>query len=162
MRPIADPFLPPVEEENRVFRHSFWKVYRGMLAVFVVVAGVQTGWLMARVPSLPSSFGLWNAILIVGILPVTSAFSLVIHPVKITRAGVQGPPVVGFIPWDRMKKAGSFWMGVPYARVSLRKGLFALWIPLTLKDPQGFAQTIEEWAPEENPLRLWLQKRDLK
>lgn len=157
--PISDPFLPPVEAENRVFRHSFWKVYRGMLMVFVVFAGLQSWWLFARVPSMPPQFYLSNAFLLIGIVPVTSAFSLMIHPVKIMRSGIQGPPIMGFIEWERMKTARFLWLGVPYTRVALRKHLFALWIPLTLKDPKGFAQTIEEWAPEGNPLRLWVQKR---
>lgn len=157
--PIADPFLPPVEEENRVFRHSFWRVYRGMLGLFVVFAGLQIWWLVSRVPSMPAQFYLTNALFMVGILPVTSAFSFMIHPVKITRAGVQGPPILGFIEWDRMKTARFLWLGLPYARVSLRKHLYALWIPLTLKDHQAFAQTVEEWAPADNPLRLFLHQR---
>ncbi len=157
--PISDPFLPPVEAENRIFRHNFWKIYWGILPIYVVFAGLQSWWLLTRMPWMPAELSLLNAFLFIAILPVTTAFSLMLHPVKITRSGIQGPPIVGFAEWEQMKTARFFWPGAPYVRVTLQKHFFALWIPLTMKDTKAFAQTIEEWAPADNPLRLWLQKR---
>ncbi len=160
--PIADPFAPPAppDEQTRVFPQSFWRVYFGTaLLTFLILVPMIALWPLMRQVFLGSgqSFMLF---FLVFINPLSAAFSMTfLHPTRITRFGVQGPPAVGFVEWNQMKSARAIWFGLPYARIPARNHFFALWIPLCFKDKKAFARAVEEWAPADNPLRLFLQKR---
>ncbi len=163
--PIADPFAPPnpfPAEETRVFAQSFWRTYFGTLGAMVIFAAVFALYFVWRFGGAFLSQQGFFLLLMLGINPLSAAFGARFRPLKVTRHGVQGPPLVGFIEWERMKAARFLWIGFSYARVSLRRHFSALWIPLTLRDPQSFARTLEEWAPADNPLRLLMQNGSSK
>lgn len=164
--PIADPFGPPdsFSEESRVFRHSFWRVYIGSLlsSVFIILPLMGILFWFSTPQLFLGSGRIALAIMLCFMLllsPLSSALGVVLRPLKVTRFGVQGPPFIGFVEWERMKSVRTFWIGHLWARISLRNHFFPLWIPLALCDSSGLARTLEEWAPEGNPLRVWAQKR---
>jgi hypothetical protein len=164
--PIADPFGPPAPfpEESRIFRRSFWRIYVGTLlfsAFFLVPMQGTLFWVLAPQTFVGSGRSSLASLLVFMVLinPLVGTFSAVLRPLRVTRFGIQGPPSVGFVEWAQMKSVRTFWLGYPCARVGLRRHLVALWIPLALLDWNGFARTLEEWAPEGNPLRVWAQKR---
>lgn len=160
--PIADPFAPPMaDEDTRVFPQSFWRVYRGNLLFALLFGGtLLLFWPLSRAIFSQGNGGFVLFFILI-LNPLVTALSAVfLHPVRVNRAGVQGPPGVGFVAWEQMKSARALWLGLLYVRIRARNHLFALWIPLALSDKTAFAQTIEEWAPADNPLRLWLQKRN--
>ncbi|HEX8464511.1 MAG TPA: hypothetical protein VF627_07820 [Abditibacterium sp.] len=55
-----------------------------------------------------------------------------------------------------MKSVHRLWFGSPYIRIALEGRWFKIWVPLALRDTQGFARAVEKWAPADNPLREWL------
>lgn len=166
--PIADPFGPPASfaEESRSFRKSFWRVYIGALlsSVFIIVPlmGIFFWFFMPQMFVGNGRIALTTALSFqLLISPLSSALGGLWHPLKVTRFGVQGPSGIGFVEWERMKSVRTFWFGSPWARIALQSHFLALWVPLALTDFNGFARTLEEWAPEGNPLRVWAQERGL-
>ncbi len=164
--PIADPFgsSDSFAEESRIFRQSFWRTYRGALLFSVLFMVPLMGiFFWFAIPEVFLGRGRIMLAVVFGFMvllnPLAGALGAVLHPIKVTRFGIQGPPTVGFIEWEQMKLVRTFWLGHPYARVSLRHHLFPLWILLALLDEDGFARTLQDWAPEDNPLRTWAQKR---
>ena len=159
--PIADPFAPPATDtDTRVFKHSFWRVYMGTALLTLLLLGPLIAfWPLMRQVFLGSGNN-FMLFYVMFINPLIAALSMTfLHPTTVTPLGVQGPPIVGFVEWSQMKSTHAIWFGLPYARIPARNHLFALWIPLTFTDKKGFTQTVEEWAPADNPLRLFLQKR---
>lgn len=164
--PIADPFGSSASfvEESRVFRHNFWRVYVGAVLFSVLFMVPLPGiFFWFAIPEMFLGNGRIALAIALGFLvlinPLSVAFGAMLRPLQVTRFGVQGPPVVGFVEWERMKSARVFWLGSSSVRIALRDHFYALWIPLALLDLNGFAQTLEEWAPEDNPLRIRAQKR---
>lgn len=162
MRPlIADPYGAPASpEESRVFRLSFWRIYFGSLLlcgfVMVPVLGTVFWFVSPQMFRGSGRIALTVALfLAVALNPLAGALGAVLRPVKVTRRGIYGPPLIGFVEWERMKGARTFWLGQLWARIALPNSLFALWIPLALHDFNAFSRTLEEWAPENNPLRVW-------
>lgn len=158
--PISDPFAPPDSfcgEETRVFRHSFWRVYRGMLLMIIVLFSPFLFFIFDPI----HGESLFHKILFIWIvLPCCLTFMQAFSPVKINRSGIQIAASQDFAEWSQIKGASYSWMFLLYVRIWVQGRLFKQSLPLTLRDPKGFARAIEEWAPVDNPLRLWLQKRD--
>ena len=164
--PIADPFgSPPVAtEERRVFRQSFWRVYVWSLllvALFVVPTVGILLWI-----AIPEMFSGIGRLFVAGMFsaqilfcPLVGVLSVFLYSVKITRFGIQGPLSMGLIEWEQMQSVRFAWRGSLWARVSIRNRFFEMWIPLFLTDWNGFVRTLQEWAPEDNPLRVCAQKR---
>ncbi len=163
--PIADPSgAPTSSEEIRVFRQNFWRVYVGFLLLLAFLAvPVMASVLWFFVPHkhvLKNLNGLIVIyVLFVAVYPFVVAFGATLHVVKVTRFGIQGPAFVGFVEWTQMKSVRVLWLGCLWARIARRNRFAPLWVPLALTDLNGFARTLQEWAPEDNPLRAWAQKR---
>ncbi len=98
-------------------------------------------------------------VFLVVVSPLSSALGAILYPVKVTQFGIQGAPLVGVVEWTQMKSVRILWLGYLWARIARQNRFAPLWVPLALTDLKGFARTVEEWAPEDNPLRAWAQKR---
>lgn len=162
--PIADPFGPPASfaEESRVFRRSFWRTYVAALFLALVMVPLMGTYFWFSTPQMFSgSNRIALAMMLVSAVvvnPLAGALGAFLYPVKVTRIGIYGPPSAGFVEWEQMKSVRTLWLGHPWVRIGLRKRFVALWVPLALHDLQGFARTLEEWAPADNPLRVWAQR----
>lgn len=158
--PIADPFGAPVPffeaEETKVFGLHLLRVYFGML---LMIVGFFSPFLLSVSDPVHGKSRLHSLFFAFAVLPLWLTFVSAFLPVKINRFGIQIAPLQSFIEWSEMKSARYCWMGLSHARISIQGRFFKMWLPLTLRDPKGFARAVEEWAPADNPLRLFLQKR---
>lgn len=156
--PIASPFgTPRDEEENRVFRFRLWRIFVATLSPMpaIALAFGALNWIVE-----PTMFAnkydrqvlaaLLFALLVLP--PLMNALTAFFLPLKVTPRGIYNGR---FIEWEQMKAVSHPWWTFGYLKVALHGRRWALWIPLALSDFNGFARTLEEWAPDGNPLREW-------
>ena len=68
--------------------------------------------------------------------------------------------IYSFVLWDEMRgvKIVNF-LGLKYVRVFFRNSLFPLWVPLFIKNRQGFSKALSEFAPPSNLLRQMFEQK---
>lgn len=164
--PISDPFSAPdlsCGEDGRIFRISFWRYF--FLSLLAGLALVLPILLVANL-DLPMgaqvgiAFGGIMGGSVAGLLATMAMFWLT--PVKVGRRGLKSSSfwgVVREVEWSQIQAAKFLWLGLPYILISTPTKRNFIWLPLLLRDMKGFARAVEELAPAENPLRLWVQKR---
>lgn len=165
--PISDPFAPPIlpEEESKIFGQSFWRVYFGILLSSAISSSVIIGFLWFALISSPIESRLLILLSVSSVLLVVNpllgaALATTSEFIEVSRLGIRTPHFPEFAEWSQMKKVHSIWP-MYTAPISIRGQFFKMQLPLTLKDSKGFARAVEEWAPIDNPLRLWIEKRGL-
>lgn len=160
--PISDPFGSPPETQNhRIFRVDFWRAFVGYFCFFVLVL---SPFLMSVLEPIRDDREIFVfPSILIGAALVSAALGL-IYPVQISKSGLRGINSWGAkreVEWPEIQRARFVWLFHPYVIISTSRKRNFIWLPLYLSDQKGFARAVEEWAPEENPLRLWIQKRGL-
>ena len=162
--PIASPFGAPEvsQEERRVFRPHFWRFFGWELLTSLLLFPPMVYdlfWLI-----MPQAFighgpkFLTKLIFcLVFLVPLVNSITLMFSPVNVTRQGIQVPYRKELVEWREIKSVHKSWS--QWATVKLQGRFQTFRLPLTLTDFNGFAHSLEEWAPEGNPLREWALKR---
>ncbi|MBW3638069.1 MAG: hypothetical protein KY445_16615 [Armatimonadetes bacterium] len=165
--PISDPFEAPdsnlPSEETKFFRYRFWPYFLSTLSAILslslpTICLISIGgepWIRATM-----LLGSTTACALYTLL-VTWAVSI-FQPVKLNCWAIHAPSIWGNrreIEWAQIQEVRYFWLFYPFALISTPQKRNFIWLPLILRDMKGFARAVEEWAPADNPLRLFLQKR---
>ena len=158
--PISDPFEAP-NFDDLITQDFAVDIRQGFVAALPLAASILlVCWLiLADIPG----YGKFVFIVVTSFALLTSILiSLFLMRIRVIKNGFRAPDVWGFsreIEWSQIKDARSRWLFCSYIVISTHQKRNAIWIPFFLRNPQGFARAVEEWAPADNPLRLFLQKR---
>lgn len=160
--PIADPFAPIFDSKNRLFGVNLFKLFvnYGIIYLFLLAPIL---WLI--VAPIRGHAKFW--ILLIGLLTATlfSALTGLIYTIEVSGEGLRGANAWGvkrIVVWDEITRARFAWLGLSYVLTSCSGKRSLLYIPLDLSDKKGFDRTVEETAPADNPLRLFLAKRKFR
>lgn len=158
--PIADPFeSPPQLLGHREFRVDFLRSLVGYFCFHFLVLGPFLLTVLAPIRDDRKIFVFLASLIFAALI---SAAVGLLYPVKISPSGLRGTNywcVKREVEWAEITRARFGWFVFSYALISTARKRNFIWLPLCLQDKKVFAQTVEEWAPADNPLRLWIQKR---
>lgn len=165
--PISNPFGAPHTNDEpdqwRIFRVQFWR-YFVMTLAGALAWSLPVVWLLIA----GERAELQRAALVAGIAAglgatlVLSVITFCFMPARISCQGLKSFSFWGVsrqIEWAQIQNVRFRWFFLPYALISTPTQRNFIWLPLFLRDMNGFARAVEEWAPADNPLRLWVQKR---
>ena len=162
--PIADPFEPsPDQEPWRTFPIRFWRFFLTVTALAFSLS-LPVVWFLLRNERVEAQRGALTAGLSAGLAAglLLSILSVYLLPTKVNRHKLRSTDIYGLereIEWSQIEKVRYFWFVLSFGVISTPTKRNFIWLPLFLRDMNGFARAVEEMAPVDNPLRLFLQKR---
>ncbi len=161
--PIPDPFEKPqirvLESETRVFHLDLWRVFKGTLPFMLLITLI----VWAIVSPIRGYGKVVFAFASLSVSLASSILPALFFKIQVMEAGLKAPNAWYFsrvVNWADIRKVRYCWVFWSYLLISTPTKRDFIWLPLYLSDKKGFAQSIEEWAPEDNPLRLFLEKRN--
>jgi hypothetical protein len=153
-----------VGEENKEatlkFKMPFWAVMWMLIIGNVLGFGLLLPFVIERRTHLTVSllhliFIVWISALIADILLdfiCAAYFKVKLNPRGISCFNFWG--IYSFVLWDEMRDAKIFNLfGLKYVRVFFRNSRIPLWVPLFIKNREGFSAALCEFAPTSNMLR---------
>lgn len=156
--------LPVMQGPGRIFRYAFWNT-AAKITLAVTVMGPLTMY-----PLIASSFSdrRIQSILFITVLIMSLVYGLLLtalvtlcYPVRIGRDGISGHSQWGTrhnIVWREVVGARPVnILTFRYLRIWGDGSLWALWMPLYLKDMDTVRTTVLEFAPPESPLRAFFE-----
>lgn len=165
--PISDPFEAPRSGNNpeqwRIFRVQFWR-YFVMTLAGALSWSLPLVWLLIANERAEDQRGAFMGGIGAGAVAtmLMSVIVFLLVPVKINRQKLKSTNFWGAgreIEWSQIAEVRFRWVLLPFAVISTPQKRNFIWIPLFLRDMKGFARAVEELAPADNQLRLFLQKR---
>ncbi|PQV63780.1 hypothetical protein B1R32_109120 [Abditibacterium utsteinense] len=162
--PISAPFgSPSTEEQNQqIFRVDFGRSFAGYFLIYFLILTPILLPVMAPIRGNNELFIFCGIIVFAALVSTTVGL---FFPVKISPNGLRGSNFWGVkreVEWRKIKRARFSWFIFSYAILSTSQKRNFIWLPLCLSDPKGFTRAIENLAPADNPLRLFLEKRGSK
>lgn len=151
-----------LSSDGQVFQSSFWRVALPTAAVLLLLAvcfapslrpdGISPGLILMA----------WAGGCVAAAIPL--AFATWYYRTDVDTVGVGGynlSNVYGRVAWKDIERVKFFFLlpGVTYLRLVPRTGNNVIWLPLFLKDMDGFRSLVMRFSPEKNPLRQYLERQ---
>jgi hypothetical protein len=140
----------------RVFQGSFWRAFipvTGVLFIFSLI-------LLFRLKPVDLSLGEFLLYVLIGDLCAAGpiAFGCWYYKVDVDANGIGGYTLMNVyarLPWTAITAVRPVTLlpGIKYLRLITRSGMPVIWLPLGMKDLQGFYTAVSEYTMPDNPLR---------
>lgn len=165
--PIAPPLPTPAYlaegfTDAGPFRYHFLRYFRAVLTYLFLIVGIL---LLLIWGTDKRSFPYMLLFLVVFTPPwalLSSWFYWRISETSLGHDGLRSQnmwSITTNVTWQEITEGKRIWrFFLFYLRVSTKQKRHALWLPLFLREPENFAESVKQFAPPDNPLRLYFEE----